>query len=271
MRSWMEPKRRRRWSGSANSYLRDWLTLGWSANRFSSNADMSHFIWYKPLEGVGELAVDLHTGRRFVVETYEPHNGRFTELIYYMLLYLNKIMWIECRGFEDVVDEAIEPHLEYQESYREVDPRQVAYDLLTRKVYGDHLPPELTPFREFGDEDVFKEWVNECPNDKRDYGFEGRSSAAANPHWDRTSGELYINGILYRKMKRSKGNYQWMILDAFQNNNWKKIIINPLGNQDKLENAVKSFNKSRNRAQNSKYVFLLIASRQSVAWSVRPA
>ena len=130
--------------------------------------DMSEFVWYQPLDGIGDLAVDLHKCRRFVLQVYNPFDGADYGLAYYMFHDdKGNVRWIACRGDEDVVVDGDGQRMEYGESYREQQPEAVAHNFLHYPRYGDKLPPALEKYRGFGRHERFTLWIMETNENEK--------------------------------------------------------------------------------------------------------
>jgi hypothetical protein len=118
---------------------------------------MSQFKWFRPLDGFGLLAVDLHECRWFHVQSYDMADGADYGLSYYLT---KDGRWIEYNEDEDVVsDQDGHPTFGITQSYDEVHPIKVAHELLSRSYYRKPLPPQLEPFREYGDSQRYTQWL----------------------------------------------------------------------------------------------------------------
>jgi hypothetical protein len=232
MQSWMEPKRRRRWSEWANLARRP----AHYAPVFSYGVHtMGKYIWYSPLDGHGALAVNLFECRWFNVQSYHPEDGADYGLDFYMC---RDGRWIQCTEDEDYIgDDAKGPKFIVTKSYREVHPISVAHGLLSRRYARIPLPPELERYREFGDPQKYSRWLWDQSEDGG-----GANSAIARPKWDDESLSLSVDGLVCRTFKRRTNNNQIHILASFESLGWPEFIPDPFRNETKLKDTVKDFN-----------------------------
>jgi hypothetical protein len=236
---------------------------------------MGLFVWYQPLDSLGMLALDLHKCCRFSLHVYDPMSLVDSGLAYYMHREDNgQIRWIRCIVDEEPVSDAAGSRMEVGESYEEVAPQQVVYDFSQTKWLMGRLPPELEAFREFSDPMKWFAWSHNDTQRRyeKQWGKSGQDQGPLEkrkPSWNGDSLTLFIDGEAYRQFRRLKGNDQIKILESFESARWPDCITNPFGDEFKLKETVKSFNKVSTTSPKSQKRFLLIAGRRRVCWELR--
>ncbi len=231
---------------------------------------MSQFVWYRPLDGFGRLAIDLHECRWLTLTAY-AFDGENYGLDYYMhRSETGQIRWIRCQEDEEFIEDADGGRLELCQSYSEDDPRTAAHEFLSAKK---RLPPELEEFREFGDFERYHRWQREdmhkryLAQQQSDGSNQQVQAPKSKPTWNRDTLTLSVDGVVCRKFRRLKGNDQITILEAFESSGWPETIKDPFEDELKLRETAKSFNRSSHKSLKSETVFRLVPGRRKVAWS----
>jgi hypothetical protein len=187
---------------------------------------MAKVVWVRRGNDWGAEAVDLHDCRMYDL-TNHKRRGPIAELIYYYNEECNT--WIRYMVFP-IFDNG---SWEWREAYSEVDPAEVARDMLHSK--SGPLPEELEKYRGIAsDHEAF---LNHMRDSHRTI------APAHRPRWERLGrgGELYFGPVLCRRYRKEARN-QMVILDAFQGSSWAGSIIPDL-REEQATQAVKDLMK----------------------------
>ncbi|HKM53410.1 MAG TPA: hypothetical protein VJY33_08365, partial [Isosphaeraceae bacterium] len=198
------------------------------------------YLWFTPLDGLGEECLDIFTCRRYRLAYFGQRFGDYVSE-YTLEFYLTPDKrWMRLRGDSWTVegDEEGTFQSEYIETLQEVDPIEVAHELLSRDWLKGRLPQELEKFREYGDTRRYSEWWgSKLDND-------GDSIGRTNllPSWDRDRKVLSVGDYICREFRRGLSN-QIKLIEAFDDAQWQQFITDPFKNESRLNETVKSFNR----------------------------
>jgi hypothetical protein len=175
---------------------------------------MSLYVWFTPLDGLGEQCLDLATCRRFVCAV----RGRDADhdLVYYESPD-RPVRWFRYTCFPDPDGDA--------ESYAEAGGPEVAYEVLHVARFDGRLTRDLEPYREFGDDAKYTAWIA---------GTNAESGRDDRPSWDAESGVFRIGGWGRRVAPQAKKQRQ--VLDALEAAGWPPHAV-PVGIGDLYETA----------------------------------
>ncbi len=190
------------------------------------------FVWFRPLERLGEEAVDLYTCRRFMISRYDPGSFVDLTLIYYQT---SDDRWIECRGDEEIDNAWDGLRIIYMKYYAECNPITVAHKILNNKIYKGKLPEELESYRMYGDSAVYLEWANRTLP-----GFGAGENGRTRPTWDGRT--IFLGTKVCIQFKKSAPS-QFKLLDAFTAKRWTHRVDNPFSGAGQLKDTVDSMNE----------------------------
>src|SRR5262245_3705282 len=194
---------------------------------------MSDYKWIHRRGTLGEVAVDLHRCQRFVVSDPRIHDWAEELTVYYLLAEDEEEIWVRHWERQEYDTDPENPGSEWVESFEQVDPREVAHDMLWR--YDGKLPPELEDHRALvSDPRAWSRW-----RDSLDEGGEpDQAPVVTRPKWDGGNHTLTVGGIVWQALSRDAVN-QSAILDKLEREGWPASVRNPLGTREQLRDAVK--------------------------------
>ncbi len=109
--------------------------------------------------------------------------------------------------------------------------------------------------------DMTREWL------RREFGLsDAKTTPECHLEWCNKTGELRLNNEVIRKIRRGVSKNVDVVLDAFQEEDWRQHIDNPLADSsDRLRETVRSLNKRLQRIR-----FAADGSGKGITWKLIP-
>jgi len=192
---------------------------------------MSHYVWVRRPEDIGDEAVDLHACVRLI--TLDPDRYEDCErlCVYYRLC---DGRWV--RHVKEPPSSYPDPDPPlYFEDFEFIHPVVAARDLYWE--FDEKIPHELREFRTIvEDTEAYFRWVQE--NARKD----GTILPLRSPYWDALKLELRVGDVVCRRYGKDNAPNHFRLFEEFQAQKWNITIPNPLDSEQTLKDTVDSIN-----------------------------